>query len=316
MPRRPCSITAWRTRGPTSGSPTSAIPTKGRVWHPGGAHPFIGLNEALVHNGDFANYHSVTRVPGRPQHLSRSSSPTPRSRCCLFDLLEPRLPYPVEYIIEALAPTTETGLRPAARREAADLPADPGGPHPRLARRPLVLHHRPQPGRDEAVPVDGHHRHGHAPAAGLRPAGGRGLDRADLLGETGHRRHPGQPGRARIPRFTPVADMYWNARGGSYTDGGAFLLTVSPAGRRQQVQRAMQRGRQRHWQCQRLAERQWSEPVAPAAASPTATATTRMRVTEQVRRGRGHAPGPAALQSLAAGQDAAASVTLRDRRGA
>ncbi len=34
-------------------------PTKGRVWHPGGAHPFVGLNEALVHNGDFANYHSV-----------------------------------------------------------------------------------------------------------------------------------------------------------------------------------------------------------------------------------------------------------------
>ena len=30
------------------------------------------------------------------------------------------------------------------------------------------------------------------------------------------------------PRFTPVADIYWNARGGSYTDGGAFLLTVSP----------------------------------------------------------------------------------------
>ena len=33
------------------------------------------------------------------------------------------------------------------------------------------------------------------------------------------------------PRFTPVADTYWNARGGSYTDGGAFLLTVSPNGR-------------------------------------------------------------------------------------
>ena len=28
-------------------------PTKGRVWHPGGAHPFIGMHEALVHNGDF-----------------------------------------------------------------------------------------------------------------------------------------------------------------------------------------------------------------------------------------------------------------------
>ena len=35
-------------------------PTKGRVWHPGGAHPFVGLNEALVHNGDFANYASIS----------------------------------------------------------------------------------------------------------------------------------------------------------------------------------------------------------------------------------------------------------------
>ena len=34
-------------------------PTKGRVWNPGGAHPFIGMNEALVHNGDFANYASI-----------------------------------------------------------------------------------------------------------------------------------------------------------------------------------------------------------------------------------------------------------------
>ena len=34
------------------------FPTKGRVLHPGGAHPFIGMDEALVHNGDFANYHA------------------------------------------------------------------------------------------------------------------------------------------------------------------------------------------------------------------------------------------------------------------
>ncbi|MCS6903630.1 MAG: hypothetical protein NZO41_05085 [Candidatus Bipolaricaulota bacterium] len=34
-------------------------PTEGRVWHPSGAHPFISLHEALVHNGDFANYHGV-----------------------------------------------------------------------------------------------------------------------------------------------------------------------------------------------------------------------------------------------------------------
>ena len=35
-------------------------PTRGRVWHPGGAHPFTSMNMALVHNGDFANYHSVS----------------------------------------------------------------------------------------------------------------------------------------------------------------------------------------------------------------------------------------------------------------
>src|SRR3972149_7638323 len=30
-------------------------------------------------------------------------------------------------------------------------------------------------------------------------------------------------------RFPPLADQYWTARGGSHTDGGAFLLTVSPS---------------------------------------------------------------------------------------
>ena len=124
-------------------------PTKGRVWHPGGAHPFIGLNEALVHNGDFANYHSVCEyLAGRgifPQFLTDTEVSV-----LLFDLWNRVYSYPVEYIIEALAPTTEIGLRPPAGGKAADLSADPGGPHPRLARRPLVLHHRPQPGRDQA----------------------------------------------------------------------------------------------------------------------------------------------------------------------
>jgi glutamate synthase domain-containing protein 3 len=31
-------------------------------------------------------------------------------------------------------------------------------------------------------------------------------------------------------RFWPRADNYWNARGGSHTDGGAFLFTVTPNG--------------------------------------------------------------------------------------
>ena len=30
------------------------------------------------------------------------------------------------------------------------------------------------------------------------------------------------------PRFCPVADHYWNARGGSYTDGGAYIFSLEP----------------------------------------------------------------------------------------
>ena len=33
------------------------------------------------------------------------------------------------------------------------------------------------------------------------------------------------------PRIMPVADLYWNARGGSFTDGGAFLFNIMPDGR-------------------------------------------------------------------------------------
>jgi hypothetical protein len=32
------------------------------------------------------------------------------------------------------------------------------------------------------------------------------------------------------PRYGTIADRYWNARGGSYTDGGAFIFTISEAG--------------------------------------------------------------------------------------
>ncbi|MHC4569534.1 MAG: GltB/FmdC/FwdC-like GXGXG domain-containing protein, partial [Planctomycetota bacterium] len=31
------------------------------------------------------------------------------------------------------------------------------------------------------------------------------------------------------PRFRPIADRYWNARGGSHTDGGAFSFTIDSA---------------------------------------------------------------------------------------
>ncbi|KPK23126.1 MAG: glutamate synthase, partial [Nitrospira bacterium SG8_3] len=81
-------------------------PTKGRVWHPGGAHPFIGLNEALVHNGDFANYHSVTEYLKQRNIYPLFLTDTEVS-VLLFDLYSRVYGYPVEYVIEALAPTME-----------------------------------------------------------------------------------------------------------------------------------------------------------------------------------------------------------------
>ncbi len=81
-------------------------PTKGRVWHPGGAHPFIGLDEALVHNGDFANYYSVSEYLYQRNVVPLFLTDTEVS-VQVFDLLNRVYGYPLEYIIESLAPTTE-----------------------------------------------------------------------------------------------------------------------------------------------------------------------------------------------------------------
>ena len=81
-------------------------PTKGRVWHPAGAHPFIGLNEALVHNGDFANYFSIVEYLRQHNVVSQFLTDTEVS-VLTFDLLKRTFDYPLEYVIEALAPTME-----------------------------------------------------------------------------------------------------------------------------------------------------------------------------------------------------------------
>ena len=124
-------------------------PTKGRVWHPGGAHPFMGMNEALVHNGDFANYYSVTEHLRQRNVYPLFLTDTEVS-VQVFDLLNRVYGYPLEYIIEALAPDARDRISTTSPGKAADLPADPGNPHPRLARRAMVLHHRPVHTRREA----------------------------------------------------------------------------------------------------------------------------------------------------------------------
>jgi len=203
-------------------------PTKGRVWHPGGAHPFIGLNEALVHNGDFANYHSVSEyLAGRnifPQFLTDTEVSV-----LLFDLWNRVYKYPVEYIIEALAPTTELDFDrlPAEKQQiyrqiqAAHIHASPDGPWFFIIARSLAETRQFQ-------------LLGITDTAMLRPQVFALQEGEVSIGLICSEKQAIDATLASLaaedPRFTPVADIYWNARGGSHTDGGAFLLTVSPSG--------------------------------------------------------------------------------------
>ncbi|MEM4169762.1 MAG: glutamate synthase, partial [Thermoproteota archaeon] len=90
-------------------------PTKGKVWHPGGSHPFIGLNDVLVHNGDFANYFSITEYLKQRDIYPLFLTDT-EVAALYWDLLTRVYKYPLEYAIEAIAPTTE--------RDFAMLPDD------------------------------------------------------------------------------------------------------------------------------------------------------------------------------------------------
>jgi len=121
-------------------------PTKGRVWHPGGAHPFIGLNEALVHNGDFANYHSVG------EYLRQRNI---RQQFQLLGITDTAMLRPQVFALSE--GDVQIGLI-CSEKQAIDATL-------------------------------------------------RSLAREDS-------------------RFCPIADRYWNARGGSSTDGGAFVFTV------------------------------------------------------------------------------------------
>jgi len=201
-------------------------PTRGRVWHPGGAHPFIGMNEALVHNGDFANYHSVSEyLAGRnifPMFLTDTEVSV-----LLFDLMHRVYKYPIEYIIEALAPTTELDFDrlPAEKRriyrqiQAAHLHASPDGPWFFIIARNL--------GKKEGFQLLGI-----TDTAMLRPQVFALQEGKVSTGLICSEKQAIDATLASLasedPRIMPVADQYWNARGGSYNDGGAFLMTISP----------------------------------------------------------------------------------------
>lgn len=203
-------------------------PTKGRVWHPGGAHPFIGLDEALVHNGDFANYYSVTEYLKQRNIYPLFLTDTEVS-VQIFDLLNRVYGYPLEYIIEALAPTAEMDFdhlpeekqRIYRQIQAAHIHGSPDGPWFFIIARTDVKNRQYQ-------------LIGITDTAMLRPQV-FAIQKGDV--EIGLICSEKQAIDATLeslakedPRFGTIADHYWNARGGSYTDGGAFIFTVSGSG--------------------------------------------------------------------------------------
>ncbi len=199
-------------------------PTKGRVWHPGGAHPFIGLDEALVHNGDFANYYSVSDYLRQRNVYPLFLTDTEVS-VQVFDLLNRVYGYPLEYIIEALAPTSEMDFdrlpfekqRIYRQIQAAHIHGSPDGPWFFIIARTDV--------KNEQFQLIGI-----TDTAMLRPQV-FALQKGDV--EIGLICSEKQAIDATLVslakedrRFGTIADEYWNARGGSYTDGGAFMFTV------------------------------------------------------------------------------------------
>jgi glutamate synthase domain-containing protein 1/glutamate synthase domain-containing protein 3 len=199
-------------------------PTKGRVWHPGGAHPFIGLNEALVHNGDFANYHSVTTYLRQRNIVPLFLTDTEVS-ALMFDLFDRVYEYPLEVSIEALAPTTERDFErlPADKQrlykavQTTHLHASPDGPW-----FFIIARSKPDDGRWQLLGI--------TDTSMLRPqvfALHEGKVQVGLVASEKQAIDAALESlAAEDERICPVADRYWNARGGSHTDGGAFVFTV------------------------------------------------------------------------------------------
>jgi glutamate synthase domain-containing protein 1/glutamate synthase domain-containing protein 3 len=203
-------------------------PTKGRVWHPGGAHPFSGMDEALVHNGDFANYHAVCEFLKQhniyPQFLTDTEVSV-----LLLDLLKRTFGYPLEYIIEAMAPTTENDFDrlPVEKQriyryiQSAHIHSSPDGPW-----FFIIARNDPYQNLFQLIGI--------TDTSMLRPQVFALQDGEVQIGLVCSEKQAIdatlQSLAAEDDRFCPVADKYWNARGGSANDGGSFMFTVSDAG--------------------------------------------------------------------------------------
>jgi len=199
-------------------------PTRGRVWHPGGAHPFVGLHEALVHNGDFANYHAVCEYLHQwglvPQFITDTEVSV-----LLFDLYARVLGYPLEFVIEALGPTPEGDFERLPKRrqriyraiQSAHLHGSPDGPW-------FFIVARAEPGTGAPQLI------GITDVSMLRPQVFCLREGEKSFGAIASEKQALDAFFEEISTLDesvpPLADRYWAARGGSCTDGGAFVFTL------------------------------------------------------------------------------------------
>jgi glutamate synthase domain-containing protein 1/glutamate synthase domain-containing protein 3 len=203
-------------------------PTRGRVWHPGGCHPFSALNEALVHNGDFANYQSVLEYLKQRNYHPLFLTDTEEA-ALLLDLWSRVYKYPLEYLIEAMAPTSEMDfdMLPVEKQvlykaiQTHHVFSSPDGPW-------FFIIARNDPRNDQFQLI------GITDTAMLRPqvfALQEGEVQVGLICSEKQAIDATLMSLEREdPRFRPIADKYWNARGGSYTDGGAFIFSLKNNG--------------------------------------------------------------------------------------
>ncbi|MGE5371006.1 MAG: glutamate synthase, partial [Solirubrobacterales bacterium] len=203
-------------------------PTRGRVWHPGGCHPFSALNEALVHNGDFANYQSIYEYLKQRNCHPLFLTDTEEA-ALLLDLWSRVYKYPLEHVIEAMAPTSEMDfdmLSPEKQQlykaiQTHHVGASPDGPWFFIIARNDV-----RDGQFQLIGI--------TDTAMLRPqvfALQEGEVQIGLICSEKQAIDATLISLAREDaRFRPIADKYWNARGGSYTDGGSFIFSLKDSG--------------------------------------------------------------------------------------
>ena len=203
-------------------------PTRGRVWHPGGCHPFSALNEALVHNGDFANYQSVLEYLKQRSYHPLFLTDTEEA-ALLLDLWSRVYKYPLEYLIEAMAPTSEMDfdMLPLEKQalyraiQTHHVFSSPDGPWFFIIAR-------------NDVKNDQFQLIGITDTAMLRPQVFALQEGQVQIGLICSEKQAIDATLISLEqedaRFRPIADKYWNARGGSYTDGDAFIFSLKDDG--------------------------------------------------------------------------------------